>query len=320
MGWRKKFYLLLLGQVALTENSNLTHTQDLPVYTDFVTRPNPYDVVINDRELSPIDGYDFTDVQVMQGINTLNGMRSSIAKKYGVPNMLKVKPQWSLNAAEKEFAKIGAQWLYQDSIYPLPPGYGHYLNFEVLSQNATFRAIAAKYPGLLEFIDTSHLENLHDTSSLRPGTSPSTVLAGALQVLRLRFVSQTNCFVLNQCNQSAPFYNFRTCFISNSGHCAGNPFIYMGRGILPDVQYMTLVYLPVQGRFAKNQKQTGPKGYAFLFTLAMDKSAWPPLTDLPFTYGKQVCSECPPTHPICDNGLCTDTPPPTQHATGRLRI
>jgi hypothetical protein len=80
---------------------------------------------------------------------------------------------------------------------------------------------------------------------------------------------------------------------------------------MPGVQYMTFAFLPVSGRFAP-PSQKGKTGYAFLFSLAMDKNEWPPLTNVPFTTGKPVCSECPPTHPYAENGLCIDVKPRTK--------
>jgi hypothetical protein len=46
-------------------------------------------------------GLDFTDTQVNQAVAKINGLRRTFAKKYGVPNMLKVKVHWDLNKTEK---------------------------------------------------------------------------------------------------------------------------------------------------------------------------------------------------------------------------
>lgn len=299
MNIRNSFYKTVLGQTAMVlDNSALDTTQISALYeTQTQTAKNP------------LIGLSFADSQVQQGVNTLNSLRRAFAHKYGVPNMIKVKVNWNLTRAQKEFATVdNANWLYLDSGITPPPGYGHYLNFEILDQNPDFRAIAAKYPGLLEQLDASHYENLHDTSKLRSGKTNAQKLAGANQVLRLRFEKQQSCYNMPKCGTVPTFYNFSPCFNVNSS-CDGNPWLYLGRGIMPEVRDMTLAFLPVQGRFAP-PFQKGKTGYAYIFSLGMDKAAWPPADNYAFTAGQQVCSSCPPTHPYCDDGLCTDVAPP----------
>lgn len=262
---------------------------------------------------SPLTGLDFTDAQVATAINMQNILRRKIAVKFNIPNMKEIRLNRKLQEAEEEFVKLSGaiKWLYLDSPVRPPSWKNHNLNFEYMSNNETFRAIAAKYPDLLMDVDQSNLLNMHDTSSIKSGTTVDKKLRGALLVLVLRYTMQYDCFVLSKCNPTQ-YDGFTNCFLPIQSCTRGNGWQYLVSAVYPHNDGGTFVFMAAPGRFAPehNHRQRGANGYSFLFTHAMPKtehgnSTWPPLTGSPFTKFGTPGSQCPASHPVNSNGLCS---------------
>lgn len=279
---------------------------------------------------SPLIGLDFSDAQVAKAINMQNILRRKVAIKFRIPNMKELRLEQDLADTQRKFVKLpGAiSWLYADSPFPPPFWQAHRLNFEYMSDNATFRLLAAEHADLLSTIDQSNLLNMHDTSTLLKGRTNEQKLRGALSILALRYVVQYDCFVLTNCN-TTEYDGFKDCFLPKQACSRGNGWQYMVSAIYPHNEAGTFVFMPQKGRFAPadNAAQNGPKGYSFLFTHVMPKKdpsgndTWPPVTGSPFTKFGDPGSQCPESHPYDNNGLCSSNQVNSKHSVGRgLRL